>query len=256
MRDIDRLTLECKTELSQSKMADLQEKVQIAIENVEESDSLTNKLEKEIIEWNAQKKLTRRDAELEEIQNMCAEFLEDLLQEKQNTEVELDKNREKQLENKDQELVDKDGNAVDIVKDLIKLEKQMGDYINEIDGLVQEITNVENNHAKCFGELDSELPKVVKDQRKIRAAQAREAGKVNPNLKRPAQFLKPNVAKKTINLASEDDEKASVHTLISINCRFKQRIQTLLRDLKAINKKRQILEENYSEMRREVFKIK
>jgi len=45
---------------------------------------------------------------------------------------------------------------------------------------------VENNHAKCFGELDSELPKVVKDQRKIRAAQAREAGKVNPNLKRPA----------------------------------------------------------------------
>ena len=53
LRDIDKLTLECKTELSQQKMAELQEKVQVAIENVEESDSLTNKLEKEIIEWNA-----------------------------------------------------------------------------------------------------------------------------------------------------------------------------------------------------------
>ena len=94
---------------------------------------------------------------------MCAEFLEDLLQEKQNTEVELDKNREKQIENKDQELVDKDGNSVDIMKDLIKLEKQMGDYIAEIEGLVLEISAVENNHAKCFADIDQELPKIVKD---------------------------------------------------------------------------------------------
>jgi len=61
---------------------------------------LVNKLENEIIEWNAQKKLVRRDTELEEIQNLCSEFIEDLQQEKNNTELELDKNKEKQEENK------------------------------------------------------------------------------------------------------------------------------------------------------------
>jgi len=34
-------------------MADLQQKVNIASENVEESESLVDKLEKEIVEWNA-----------------------------------------------------------------------------------------------------------------------------------------------------------------------------------------------------------
>lgn len=42
-------------------MNDLREKVEIATENVEESEGLVIKLEKEILEWNAQKKLCKRD---------------------------------------------------------------------------------------------------------------------------------------------------------------------------------------------------
>jgi hypothetical protein len=42
-------------------MNDLKEKVNIIQKSVEESESLVNKLEKEILEWNAQKKLCRRD---------------------------------------------------------------------------------------------------------------------------------------------------------------------------------------------------
>jgi len=53
---------------------------------------------------------------------LCGDFFEDLSQEKINTEIELEKNREKQDENKGQDMVDKDGNKVDITKDLIKLE--------------------------------------------------------------------------------------------------------------------------------------
>lgn len=41
--------------------------MKIVTENVEESESLVLKLEKEIIEWNAAKKLQRRDVELDEI---------------------------------------------------------------------------------------------------------------------------------------------------------------------------------------------
>lgn len=46
---------------------DLKDKVNIAQENVEESENLVSNLEKEILEWNAQKKLAKRDQELEEI---------------------------------------------------------------------------------------------------------------------------------------------------------------------------------------------
>lgn len=53
---------------------------------------------------------------------LCTGFIEDLGAEKYNTEIELEKNKEKQEENRDQELVDKDGNKVDIMDDLMKLE--------------------------------------------------------------------------------------------------------------------------------------
>jgi hypothetical protein len=43
--------------LNISTYTELQEKVKIVTENVEESESLVVKLEKEIIEWNAAKKL-------------------------------------------------------------------------------------------------------------------------------------------------------------------------------------------------------
>lgn len=61
---------------------DLKDKVNIAQENVEESENLVSNLEKEILEWNAQKKLCKRDQELEEIQILCTDYIDDLTQEK------------------------------------------------------------------------------------------------------------------------------------------------------------------------------
>ena len=94
LKDIDHLLLEVKTSLSVDKMTDLKGKVDIASENVEETESLVQKLESEIIEWNAQKKLCRRDQELEEITNLTDQFITNLNTEKNNTATELEKNRE------------------------------------------------------------------------------------------------------------------------------------------------------------------
>lgn len=44
--------------------------------------------------------------------------------------------------------------------------------------------------------------------------------------------------------------------MIQLNCKFKKRIQKVLKDLKEINNRRKTLEDDYSEMRKEVFKIK
>jgi hypothetical protein len=59
---------------------------------------------------------------------LCSDFIDDLSQEKQNTDIELEKNREKQDENVGQDMVDKDGNKVDIMQDLVRLAEQMTAY--------------------------------------------------------------------------------------------------------------------------------
>lgn len=85
-----------------------------AVESIEESEQLVTKLDKEILDWNALKKLKKRDTELEEVQQIVSDLVEDLSQELHNTEIELEKNREKQEENGDEEMVDEKGNKVDI----------------------------------------------------------------------------------------------------------------------------------------------
>jgi hypothetical protein len=49
---------------------------------VEESEGLVRKLEKEILEWNALKKLLKRDHELWDIAHGCHDLLDDLNSEK------------------------------------------------------------------------------------------------------------------------------------------------------------------------------
>ena len=126
------------------------------------------KLEKEILEWNAQKKLCKRDCELDEARNLLNDFIEDLSQEKQNTEIELQRNREKQEENRDQEMVDKDGKKVDIMKDLEKLEGEMEGYVREIDELLAELDIRENTREKLFDDFNKAIPHVIVEERQRR----------------------------------------------------------------------------------------
>lgn len=166
--EIEKLVPDVKQSLSLEKMNDLREKVEIATENVEESEGLVIKLEKEILEWNAQKKLCKRDCELDEARNLLNDFIEDLSQEKQNTEIELQRNREKQEENRDQEMVDKDGKKVDIMKDLEKLEGEMEGYVQEIDELLAELDIRENTREKLFDDFNKAIPHVIVEERQRR----------------------------------------------------------------------------------------
>jgi len=62
---------------------------------VEESESLAFKLENEIIEWNALKKLIRRDEELHEVENICFDLRDEVLVESNFMNEELEKNANK-----------------------------------------------------------------------------------------------------------------------------------------------------------------
>lgn len=70
-------------------MSDLKKYINEASVKVDQSEALVIKLENEIIEWNAFKKVCRRDEELVEIESLVNEFKEDLLTEEKSMENEL-----------------------------------------------------------------------------------------------------------------------------------------------------------------------
>jgi hypothetical protein len=77
---------------SVDKMQVLKKEVDEVTGNVEQSEGLVLKLENEIIEWNAHKKLCRRDEELAEIDALVLDFDDDLSGEHADMEKELQKN--------------------------------------------------------------------------------------------------------------------------------------------------------------------
>jgi chromosome segregation ATPase len=63
-------------------MQELKAQIDDSQTKVEQCEGLVNKLENEIIEWDAHRKLCRRDEELGEIDSLIKEFKTDLKAEK------------------------------------------------------------------------------------------------------------------------------------------------------------------------------
>lgn len=144
-------------------------------------------------------------------------------------------------------MVDKDGNKVDIMEDLIRLEQELMAYLKEIESICEDVRTLEGFHQQCFEELSSELPKAVLDLRKMRG----QKPQCKANLKRPAQFLQKAEKKK-----GAEDMASDIFSSISVNCKYKKRIKNMLLQVDELNASRMALEEKYSDMRKEVFKIK
>ena len=77
------------------KMQTLKKEVDDATNKIEQSEGLVLKLENEIIEWNALRKLCTRDEELHEIDTLLKDFDDDLKDEYGLMDRELKKNQAK-----------------------------------------------------------------------------------------------------------------------------------------------------------------
>lgn len=115
-------------------------------------------------------------------------------------------------------MVDKDGNKVDIMEDLIRLAEQMTAYNQEVDVILKDIIQLDDLKDRCLQEFNSELPKSIKDLRKLR----KQEEKVNHNLKRPANLGLLTQKKKKKD--AENAEQNDIYQMLSLNCRFKKRI--------------------------------
>ena len=164
------------------------------------------------------------------------DFIEDLSQEKQNTEIELQRNREKQEENRDQEMVDKDGKKVDIMKDLEKLEGEMEGYVKEIDELLTELDIRENTRDKLFDDFNKAIPHVIVEERQRRIEQIKALKPPDKQLKRPPMLARKKTTKGESKLGDEpEDDKLDTHQMLKTNCTFRNPIKALLKDLKGFN---------------------
>ena len=134
------------------KMKVLKKEVDDATNKVEQSESLSTKLENEIIEWNVVKKLCTRDEELIEIDTLLLDFDDDLKGELSEMEKEMEKNKTK---------MDKgDENG-----ELMHLRNGINSYVNDIDELLGEVHELKESRDQCFEEFDSDIPAPIKVER-------------------------------------------------------------------------------------------
>jgi len=152
---IDDLIKEVKDSKSIDTMQVLKNEVDDANTKVEQCEGLVNKLENEIIEWDALKKLCRRDEELGEIENLLSEFNKDLNEEKNS----MDKHMEKQ-----QGILAKDPSD----NDSAYLIEGINNYVADIDKLWKDVNYLKEEKDECFEEFDEDVPSPVKEVRNKR----------------------------------------------------------------------------------------
>ena len=136
---VDQIIIEIKTTKSIEMMQTLKIEIDDASIKVEQCEGLVNKLENEIIEWDALKKLCRRDEELEEIDHLLKDFQNDLETETNQMYPKLDQNSKKL------EL----STAPNDIEDFTKLVEDIKKYIGDVKKLQREVCDILEEKDDC-----------------------------------------------------------------------------------------------------------
>jgi cell division protein FtsL len=84
------------------------------------------------------------------------------------------------------------------------------------------------------------VPSVVKQERLIRLQQQAQA---------EGKRLK-------IEMNTESDKPADIYYMITVNCRYKMRIHSLLKELRSVNQLRRELDDKYALLKRDLNAVK
>ena len=217
----------------------LKSEVDDATQKVEQCEGLVNKLENEIIEWDAQKKLCRRDEELEEIDNLLKDFQNDLTAETEQMYPKLEQNTRK---------LESSTSAQD-VEDFQKLVEGIKEYIADVEKLGHEVNFLLEEKDECFDEFDGDIPTNIKSEREIR----RKAKNLTLSPRTSGRASEMKSARSGGVEKSKPNEK---FYMIHINCKYRKRIHEMLKNLRELNKKRRELEDKWGPFKRELNKVK
>ena len=225
---IDDLIKEVKDSKSIDTMQVLKNEVDDANTKVEQCEGLVNKLENEIIEWDALKKLCRRDEELGEIENLLGEFNKDLNEEKNS----MDKHMEKQ-----QGILAKDPSDNDSAYRI----EGINIYVADNDKLWKDVNYLKEEKDECFEEFDEDVPSPVKEVRNKRMSNT------SPQKGKKGGFQPGPTA---------SDKPTDMYYMMNINSKYRQRIHDMLKTLRSINQARRELEEKYAQLKLDLNKEK
>lgn len=211
---IDQLLKDVKLTKSIDAMGQLKKEIDDVTQKIEQSEGLVNKLENEIIEWDAFKKLCRRDEELEEIETRVWELTHDLNVEDKNVEEGLIKKKEEHSKTGDKNC------------DIDYLEENVEKFRREIKELQEEIADLGDRREKLFDEFDPELPYTVRNERT-----KREKNKGRKSA------LGPRGAAKNMNKGKDYGYQGEItpYYMISVNCRYKKPIFALLKAIRGLS---------------------
>ena len=216
---IDDLIVEVKNTNNIDKMQELKKEIDDASTKVDQCEGLVDKLEKEIIEWEAFKKLCRRDEELGEIDNLLGDFDTDLTGERNMMNKHMDKQEQNLEKNPDNQ-------------DVAQIIDEINDFMDDVDKLQKNIEQLKGDKDICFGEFDEDVPTPVKEARN----------------KRLTSVMSPRGGKRRTPMlpgSTESDRPQDRYYMLKVNCKYRQRIHDMLKNLRNLNGKRRDLEEKY-----------
>jgi len=96
-------------------------------------------------------------------------------------------------------------------------------YKKDIKNLLEEVDDLDELRDKCFEEFDLDIPYPVRDERKKRGANKGRKGALSP---RGAPVRDKNYGYQG---------PITVYYMIHVNCKYRKRIHSLLKELRLIN---------------------
>ena len=132
-----------KMKLAKSEMDD-------ATHKVVESEGLVVKLEQEIIEWNALRKLVKRDEELDEVEAAVKEM---------HNSFKLDR---RQMEDEQRKVSKKLEKEKEEKPHLEELAQGLQEYFGELEQIVELVDGIKAEKDQCFQEFSGEAPNQLK----------------------------------------------------------------------------------------------
>ena len=133
-----------------------------------------------MIEWDAHKKLCRRDQELEQIDEELKDFQKDVNKESTEMDAELAKNQIKLADSHTRKLIEEYTNLI------IKIEN----YQHDIDDVNILIKSLKEQNNQCFKSFDAELPAAVKAERKAQGSKKNRVPTEQQNEEEPEDMFK------------------------------------------------------------------
>lgn len=205
-----------------------------ATNKVVESEGLVVKLEQEVIEWDALRKLIKRDSELDDVEAAVKELAQNFRADRQ------------KMEEEERKILKKLEKDCDGREDFENMKSGIQEYLGELDQILTLLNGVKGERADCFEKFNEDVPQEVRQERLIRrkeqAELSRQKGKKG-GTEQPGP-------------AAESGQPNDIYYMLSVNCKYKKPIRKLLKNVERVRLAKAALEDKHGPLKESLSRVK